>query len=162
MRLLYSERETRPEGGTCAFRTLDSTPRTRGRAHGIRTTGARAGQRPCSIRRPRSSSQAASPDVAHTRCSGLVEAHSVHGGRGRMTAHILWPPGTALGECAPACPTPRPHLICSIKRAIAEHPCSLCGQKIGYDAPFLIDNPVVYLTHLECQCRADAAGSGGP
>jgi hypothetical protein len=40
---------------------------------------------------------------------------------------------------------------------MAEHPCSICNKKIGHDEPFLIDGPINYLTHIECQCKADAA-----
>jgi hypothetical protein len=67
-----------------------------------------------------------------------------------MTPHILWPEGTSSGACAPTCPTPMPHLLCTIKRAMAAHPCSVCGRRIGHDEPFLIDEPVDHLTHIDC------------
>jgi hypothetical protein len=43
-----------------------------------------------------------------------------------------------------------PHLLCTIKRAMAAHPCSVCGRSIGHDEPFLIDEPVDHLTHIDC------------
>jgi hypothetical protein len=72
--------------------------------------------------------------------------------------HMLWQPGTDYGACALSCS----HLICSIKRAMADHPCSICGEKIGHDESFIVDEPVNYLTHADCIEKESARSSPSP
>lgn len=73
-----------------------------------------------------------------------------------MDLHMLWPDGSPSGACAPACPGTTPHLICSIKRAMAESTCSICGKKIGHDELFVIDKPIDYITHFVCADKVAA------
>ena len=62
-----------------------------------------------------------------------------------MAAGALAQPGTEFGPCAEPCE----HTDCASTRELAEKPCSICGEPIGYRR-FYQDGTWTVLTHECC------------
>lgn len=75
-----------------------------------------------------------------------------------MAAGRLPAPGTELGPCADACH----HIDCAKTREMAEQPCRICGNGIGYGTFFYHDleipQPLAHATCLEQEVRPESAG----
>ena len=61
-----------------------------------------------------------------------------------MTSTIQHRPGSQHGPCVVKCD----HVDCAVSRETAESRCTICGERIGYDTPFVNDHGRP--CHLSC------------
>ena len=66
-----------------------------------------------------------------------------------MAAGVLPKIGTKYGPCEGECQ----HKDCALNRKMAEAPCKICGEPIGYDTRFynVGDSNGLDLTHALCE-----------
>lgn len=76
-----------------------------------------------------------------------------------MAAGTLSPPGTEYGPCEGECQ----HRDCASTRRMASLPCRICGEEIGYETSFFVEetdpekSQVTVMVHALCAYREDEA-----